>query len=78
MSLKLLTLIEVSNVFFPFFRHRGPPRPNQHWDALEDEVELEDFDLSQPHSQPRRQRPLATLGTEAPREGGSRGSRGSR
>ena len=55
------------------FRHRGPPCPNHHWDTLQDEVELEDFDLSQPHSQPMRQRPLAALGMEAQRGGGGRG-----
>ena len=61
------------------FRHRGQARPNQHWDALEDEVELEQFDLSQPHSQPpRRQRPLAALGTQAQQAGGVRGGRGVR
>ena len=68
------------------FRHRGAPRPNHHWDTLEDEVELEEFDLSQPHSQtPIRQRPLAALGLEAhqgrqasPGGGRGRGGRGGR
>ena len=68
------------------FRHRGAPCPNHHWDTLEDEVELEEFDLSQPHSQtPIRQRPLAALGLEAhqgrqasPGGGRGRGGRGGR
>jgi hypothetical protein len=57
-----------------------PPRPNHRWDMLEDEVELEDFDLSQPHTQSQdSQRPLAAIGeVQPPRGRGSRGSRGPR
>ena len=60
--------------------HRTQARPHHRWDMLDDEVELEDFDLSQPHSQSQdSQRPLAAIGEAPPARGrGSRGSRGSR
>jgi hypothetical protein len=46
---------------------------------LEDEVDLEDFDLSQPHSQtPTQQRPLAALGIDSTGGGRGRGGRGRR
>jgi hypothetical protein len=58
-------------------RHRGSPRPTQNWDTLQDEVDLEDFDLNQPHSQSQSQRPLSTLG-ERGRRGRGRGRGGQR
>jgi hypothetical protein len=65
-------------------RHRGPPQASHNWDTLQDEIGLEDFDLSQPHTQPQPPaglRPLATLGEERSRgrgRGRGRGGRGGR
>ena len=59
-------------------RHRGPPQANHNWDTLQDEIGLEDFDLSQPHTQPPAGlQPLATVGEERSR-GRGRGGRGGR
>ena len=58
--------------------HRRQAEPNTNWDTLEDEMDLEDFDLSQPHSQFRSQRGQQSRGTgrARPRGRGGRGGRG--
>jgi hypothetical protein len=60
-------------------RHRGTAMPNHQWDTLDDEIGLEDFDLSQPNTS--SQRSLPAIGhartKPAPKRGkGSRGRRG--
>jgi len=67
--------------------HRGGPQPNEQWDQLRDEFDLDDFDLSQPHSQPSegpaggQMRPLSMVGVSSrgssTRGSSARGSRGS-
>lgn len=62
-------------------RHRGLPVPNHNWDTLEDEIGLEDFDLSQPNTGSQRsntgsQRSLPAIGHSRPKPTAKRGRPG--
>lgn len=58
-------------------RHEGASAPSHNWDALQDEIGIEDFDDSQV-SQGASQRPLPVIGSQRGRGRGRRGTRGGR